>query len=141
MAKRKASDTRSSKSPVSATGSSNESNTLVNSLKSSSRATVSGPSLKVATAKAMANDTLALKAAATAELAAAFPYNVAKAAEFDPQQSKAPPAGQTQSPSFHGALASTLTEGAASAKLGDGAQALATNPNNGPLDRVRVDST
>lgn len=112
-----------------------------NPLKSSSRATVSGPSLKPSTAKAMANDAATLKAAATAELASAFPYNAAKAAEFDAEQATTPPAGQTQEPSFPGALASTLTETAASAKVGDGSQALGVNPNNGPLDRVRVDSS
>ncbi len=38
-------------------------------------------------------------------------------------------------------LASTLTENSESPKVGDGPQSLGTNPNNGPLNRVRVDST
>jgi catalase len=142
MAKRKPTDTRSPKAPVTATKAVKKNNPPPsNPVKSSSRATVSGPSVKPGAAKALATDDLALKAAATAELAAAFPYNTSKAAEFDPKLAKQPPQGQSQSPSFHGVTASTLTEGASSPKVGDGAQALGTNPNNGPLDRVRVDSS
>jgi len=89
----------------------------------------------------MANDALALKAAATAELVSAFPYNAAKAAEFDADQATDPPAGQTQEPSDPAVLASTLSETNASAKVGDGTPAPGFNPGNGPLDRVRVDSS
>lgn len=134
MAKRKPTTTRSN-----ATKKSNPPPS--NPVKSSSRATVSGPSVKAGKAKALANDDLARKAAATGELAAAFPYNAAKAAEFDPKRATDPPAGQTQSPSFHGAVGSTLTEGSKSPKVGDGAQSLGFNPTNGSLDRVRVDSS
>jgi len=112
-----------------------------NTAKSSSRSTVSGPSVKPETAKALANDALSLKAAGTAELAAAFPYNAIKAAEFAPAPATDPPEGQTQLPASHGVSASTLTESNASLKVGDGAQSLGSNPGNGPLDRVRVDST
>src|SRR5687767_6130108 len=141
MPKRKPNVPQSSKSSGRANGASGKSKRPANPVKSSSRATVSGPSLKPGAAKNLANDALARKAAATAELAAAFPYNKAKAAEFDPKQAKAPPAGQTQAPSFDGVLASTLTEDAASPKVGDGSRAVGLNPNNGPLDRVRVDSS
>jgi catalase len=141
MAKRKPNVTRPSKTSRRTTTASAKGKRSPNTVKSSSRATVSGPSLKPTTAKSMANDALALKQAATAELAAAFPYNAAKAAEFDAQQATAPPAGQTQAPSFPAALASSLTETNASAKLGDGVPATGLNPNNGPLDRVRVDSS
>jgi catalase len=141
MAKRKPAATRSSKAPTKNTGPAKKAKSAANPVKSSSRATVSGPSLKPGAAKSMADDALALKAAATAELAAAFPYNAAKAAEFDAEQAHNPPAGQTQPASFQGALASTLTEINASPKVGDGSQAPGTNPNTGPLDRVRVDAT
>jgi catalase len=141
MPKRKPTVTRSSKTSVTATGAARGGTPVPNPVKSSSRATVSGPSVKPGVAKAMANDPLALKAAASGELAAAFPYNVAKAAEFDAERATNPPAGQTQSPTFHGALASTLTERSSSPKVGDGAQALGVNQNGGSLDRVRVDST
>jgi catalase len=144
MPKRKPTATRSSKSSVRSTPSTpptKQKKAAHNPVKSSSRATVSGPSLQPATARAMENDVLAKKAAATAELAAAFPYNRAKSAEFDPEQATNPPAGQTQTPSFEGVLASTLTEASASAKLGNGTPAPGSNPTNGPLDRVRVDSS
>ncbi|MBL8268004.1 catalase [Steroidobacter sp.] len=112
-----------------------------NTIKSSSRSTVSGPSVKPGTAKGLADDALSLKAASTAELVAAFPYNKSKAAEFAPAPATEPPAGQIQSPSSYSVFASTLTESNASPKVGDGAQSLGVNPSNGPLDRVRVDST
>lgn len=113
--------------------------TRANPVKSSSRATVSGPALKPGAAKARANDALALKSAATAELVAKFPYNAAKAAEYDPKRATDPPAGEAQSPSFSGVLASTLSEKNVSPKAGSAA-AEGTNPSNGPLERVRVDS-
>lgn len=141
MAKRIPKTTRSSKASVRNTGAAKKGKSAANPVKSSSRATVSGPSLKSGAAKSMANDPLALKAAATAELAAAFPYNAAKAGEFDAERAQNPPVGQTQTPSFEGVLASTLTENNESPKVGDGPQSLGTNPNNGPLNRVRVDST
>ncbi|MDY6947529.1 MAG: catalase [Pseudomonadota bacterium] len=140
MANRKPTLPPSSKTSATAAGAGKKSTPAANPVKSSSRATVGGPSLKPGAAKAQANDQLALKAAATAELASAFPYNAAKAAEFDADQATQPPAGQTQSPSFDGVLASTLSQSNSSPKVGDGAQP-GVNPNNGPLDRVRVDST
>ena len=112
-----------------------------NPLKSSSRATVSGPSMKPEEAQALANDQLTSKAVETSRLAASFPYNLGKAAEYDAELATQPPSGQTASPPHHWVLASTLTESSESPKVGDGAQLLATNPGNGPLDRVRVDST
>src|SRR5690349_6852843 len=117
------------KPPVPATRPSKKTPTRSNPVKSSSRATVSGPSVKARAAKAVANDDLALKAAATAELATAFPYNTAKPAEFDPKLATRPPQGQTQAPSFAGALASTLTELNASPKVGDGTPPSGVNPN------------
>ncbi len=112
-----------------------------NPVKSSSRATVSGPSMKPGAAKSMADDALALKAAATAELAAAFPYNAAKAAEFDAEQAHNPPAGQHAVAQLSRRTRKHADrEQRSPAKVGDGSQALGINPNNGPLDRVRVDS-
>jgi catalase len=137
----KAKSTRPVKTSVtSANASKSRPSSKANPVKSSSRATVSGPSVKAGKAKALANDQLALKAAATAELAAAFPYNAAKDAEYDPERATDPPAGQTQAPTFEGALASTLTEASTSPKAGTAA-APGVNPTNGPLDRVRVDSS
>jgi catalase len=91
-------------------------------------------------ARPLATDQLAGKAVETAQLAAEFPYNAAKAAEFDRKRASNPPAGQTASPAHHWVLASTLTESSESPKVGDGAQLLGTNPSNDSLDRVRVDS-
>jgi len=142
MANRKPSSTRSPKASVSRSEELNATGpSAPNPVKSSSRATVSGPTVKPGSARALATDHLAIKAAATAELAAAFPFNASKPAEYDPARATDPPAGQTASPSHHWVLASTLTETSESPKVGDGAQLLGTNPSNGPLDRVRVDST
>jgi catalase len=110
-------------------------------VKSSSRATVSGPTVKPQTAQAQADDKLAAKAAGTAALAAAAPFNAIKAAEYDRKRASDPPAGQTAAAPDPSILSSTLTEANASPKIGDGTPLLGTNPSNASLDRVRVDST
>lgn len=84
MANRKPNSTRASKTPPAASKTPDRELPAANAAKSSSRSTVSGPSVQPATAKALANDALSLQAAGTAELAAAFPNNAAKAAEFAP---------------------------------------------------------
>ncbi|MEP7314530.1 MAG: catalase, partial [Pseudomonadota bacterium] len=81
---------------------------------------------------------IAIKADATEALAAAFPHNAAKPSEFDGLK---PATGATAEPDDPSATGSTVSEGTASAKLGSGRAAPGTNPLNGPLDRVRVDSS
>ncbi len=103
--------------------------------KSSARSTVSGPARRAR----RGDDAAAAKQAATELLAEAFPFNAAKPSEFG-KASAAPTQGQHTAPRDPSVGASTLSEGNASAKLGEGA-AEGSNPANGPLDRVRVDST
>lgn len=145
MAHRKSTPTRS---PQASAAAGDETTALskrgvppVNPVKSSARATVSGPAMTPEEARPLATDQLASKMVETAQLAASFPYNEAKPAEYDPERATNPPAGLTASPAHHWVLASTLTESSESPKVGDGAQSLGTNPTNGPLDRVRVDSS
>jgi catalase len=102
------------------------------------RATVSGPAHPDATGS---GDVVAEKAAATQELASAFPFNANKAAEYDPEAALAPPAGASVKPADPLAGASTVTEMNGSEKLGSGGAHIGQNPTAGPLDRVRVDST
>jgi len=102
-----------------------------------SRATVSGP----AKPGRAAGDILAEKAAATQDLASAFPFNPNKAAEFDPDAVMAPPEGASVKPRDPIAGASTVSETNGSEKVGSGGPHIGQNPTVGPLDRVRVDST
>jgi catalase len=110
-----------------------------NPVKSSSRATVSGPSVKPAQARAAANDVLASKMAGTAELAAAMPYNAAKASEHSRKGAPVPAVGQTVTPPDVSVTSSTVTETNESPKVGTQATP-GFNPGSEPLDRVRVDS-
>ncbi|MET0659140.1 MAG: catalase [Steroidobacteraceae bacterium] len=100
---------------------------------------MSGPSSKPAAARAKANDALAAKMAGTAELAASFPYNRAKAGEHSRKGSPETPVGQTVAPPDPSVVASTLTERNTTPKAGTQAQP-GFNPTVGALDRVRVDS-
>lgn len=82
-------------------------------------------------------DLAVLRYTSTQDVAAAFPYNASKKGEFG---GKIAPPGQTQAfpdPSLAG---STLSETNTSTKTGEGALP-SMNPANGPLDRVRVDSS
>jgi catalase len=103
--------------------------------KTSARSTTSGPPDNI--------DAEGITDAATAKLAwaervaAAFPFNAAKPSEFTEQ----PAVGQTVEPPHPAVLGSTLTEANASLKVGSGNPQLSFNPGNGPLDRVRVDSS
>jgi len=77
------------------------------------------------------------KFAAVGKVAGAFPYNAGKAAEYG-EVAAAPGEGQHRNvPPL--ASGSTLTEANAGEKAG-GAAEPGTNPANGTLDRVRVDS-
>ncbi len=102
-----------------------------------SRATISGPANLRGAGKDA--DALTAKLEATQALAAAMPHNAAKPAEHG-KAATTPPAGQTVQANPI-ATGSTLTERNASDKTGDGQPRLGINPSNGPLDRVRVDST
>ncbi|MDF3069602.1 MAG: Catalase [Polyangiaceae bacterium] len=78
--------------------------------------------------------------AGTQELVAAMPFNPNKASEHGKAALK-PPQGATAEPSDPNVTGSTLSEREASAKVGAGKPQLGHNPNNLPLDRVRVDSS
>jgi catalase len=103
-----------------------------------SRTTVSGPNKPAAPAT---GDIVAEKAAATRDLASAFPFNPNKASEYDPDAALAPPEGASVKPADPIVGASTVTERNESDKVGSGGPHIGHNPTVGPLDRVRVDST
>ncbi|MDQ3025179.1 MAG: catalase [Pseudomonadota bacterium] len=79
------------------------------------------------------------KMAATQDLAAKFPFNKTKAGEHG-EAARKPQEGQHAEPSEASVGGSTLSEGVANEKLGDGTPMPGFNANNLPLDRVRVDS-
>ena len=103
-----------------------------------SRPTVGGPAQPEASPGA---DVLAEKVAATANLAAAFPFNPTKASEYDPQAALAPPVGAFVKPRDPIVGASTVSEANGSEKVGSGGPPIGSNKTIAPLDRVRVDST
>jgi catalase len=103
--------------------------------KTSSRSTVSGPSRK---AIAGIVDAYTAKNIGTEALAEAFPFNAAKPSEFGDAGAAV---GQTAEPPHPMIGASTLTEVNPSEKTGKGNPQVSFNPGNGPLDRVRVDSS
>jgi catalase len=85
-------------------------------------------------------DRLQAKLDATEEMVAAMPHNPTKAAEYAlGGQPGAAPAGAVAEPSNLDATASTITESNDSPKTGGKAPS-GTNPNNGPLQKHRVDS-
>jgi len=110
--------------------------TKTTSSKSSARSTVSGPTNK---SPADIVDAATAKIAGTEALAAAMPHNAAKPSEFG-RAAMAPATGQAVEPPHPMVTGSTLTEMNASEKVGRGNPQVSFNPNNGPLDRVRVDS-
>ena len=78
--------------------------------------------------------------AGTDELSRAFPANAIKASEFGSKSAVNPPQGQSEDPPSTDVSASTITESNTSDKTG-GPAAPGENPNNAPLEKVRVDST
>ena len=80
------------------------------------------------------------KAAATQDVASAFPFNPNKAAEYDPDAALRPE-GASVKPADPIVGASTVSEVNGSDKVGSGGPNIGQNPTVGPLDRVRVDST
>ncbi len=103
------------------------------------RSTVSGAA-NPGPATREAADALSNKIAGTQSLAEAMPFNANKASEYG-QRARNPEMGQTVEPADPTVTGSTLTETAASAKVGSGEPQLGTNPGNAALDRVRVDSS
>ena len=79
------------------------------------------------------------KMAGTDELARAFPSNAIKPAEYGRKGALNPPQGQNEDAPSNDVPASTITETNVSDKTGNAASA-GLNPNNAPLERVRVDS-
>ena len=103
--------------------------------RSSAHSTVGGPAHP---GPANPRDPAAIKSAATAQTAAAFPANAGKAAEYG-KAAATPPEGQTAEPPDESVTGSTLSEANTSEKTGEQAEP-GTNHAIGALDRVRVDS-
>jgi catalase len=106
--------------------------------KTSAKSTVSGPPRPARAADI--SDAATAKLAGTEAVAAAMPFNAAKPSEFG-RASLAPSVGQSVEPPHPMVGASTLSETNASPKVGRGNPQVSFNPGNGPLDRVRVDSS
>jgi len=103
-----------------------------------SRATVSGPT--EAGASRSTSDALTRKLAGTEALASKIPFNPIKPAEFD-EASLSPTPGVPEKPDDPLVGASTVQESMSSDKVGSGSPPSGVNETNGPLDRVRADST
>ena len=69
----------------------------------------------------------------------AFPFNAIKAEEYGRKAASNPPAGQSEDAPSSDVSASTITETNLNDKTGAPAEA-GQNPNNAPLEKVRVDS-
>ena len=82
---------------------------------------------------------LAEKMAGTDELSRAFPSNAIKPEEYGRQAALNPPQGQSEEAPSSDVSASTITETNDNDKTGNAAQ-IGENPNNAPLEKVRVDS-
>src|SRR5687767_890611 len=104
-----------------------------------SRATVSGPAEPKPFVDA--SDDLTAKMAATQQLAAALPFNANKALEYDPEAAIRPQPGVSIEPADPIVGSSTVQEKNGSDKVGSGGPVIGENKTNGPLDRVRVDSS
>jgi catalase len=107
-------------------------------VRSDARPTISGPAKSRAISKAASPADR--KQQALEVLAAAFPLNAAKAAEFG-SRAQQPARGQSASAPESSATGSTLTENTSSAKVGRGKPQLGAAPNSTPLDRVRTDDS
>ncbi|MBC7938203.1 MAG: catalase, partial [Chitinophagaceae bacterium] len=73
-------------------------------------------------------------------IAASFTHNANKAGEYGLDNGYEPPQGRHHPQTVVETSASTVAETTASDKLGGATPPHSHNPNNGPLDRVRVDS-
>jgi catalase len=106
--------------------------------KAAAKSTVGGS--RRGSGAARGSDPAATRAAATNDLAAAFPFNAAKEAEHG-ELALNPPAGQQAEPSDLSVTGSTLSESAASPKVGAGKPPIGENRTIAPLDRVRADGS
>ena len=105
--------------------------------------TVSGPSTGLPPAqpkKGPAPSDLLQKIVATSALSASMPANPNKAGEYG-DAAREPRPGATVEPASPLVGASTVTEAAVSAKVGDGVPPAGENRTVAALDRVRVDSS
>ena len=112
--------------------------TKTSSLSTSARSTVSGPA--AAPDEALEGGAQTERFVGVDALVQAVPYNPNKAAEYG-EASSQPQPGATVKVTDIRLSASTLTEVAASNKVGAGQPNLGLNPSNLPLDRVRTDAT
>ncbi|MBL8301906.1 MAG: catalase [Ideonella sp.] len=106
-------------------------------------ASVSGPSHPAIDPDTLADPSLrrlARQKDGAERLAQATPANPIKHGEFGHAHGHAPLPGEPVEADDDVVTASTVQEGTASEKLGDGVAMPGVNPANGPLDRVRVDS-
>ncbi|MGZ9275441.1 MAG: catalase, partial [Nitrospira sp.] len=83
---------------------------------------------------------LAAKNDGTELLARSVAFNATKALEYGRTNALAPAEGQVQKPPSYGVTGSTITESESSGKTGSAATP-GENPNQAPLQRVRVDSS
>ena len=108
--------------------------------------TLSGPSsaaIDESSIEALASVSLqglATQRAGAERMVLAQPYNALKAGDHGRDGALGPQEGIAVEPGEPVETASTVTEETASEKLGDGEVDQGLNPNNGPLQRVRVDS-
>ena len=104
-----------------------------------SRATVSGP----AEPRPLVDspDDLTAKMAGTEQLSAAQPFNANKPLEYDPAAAIRPEPGVFVESADPIVGSSTVQERNGSEKVGSGGPVIGENKTNGPLDRVRVDSS
>jgi catalase len=103
----------------------------------SARSTVAGATRAIAAEPTA--DLAAAKLNGTELVAAQFPFNRAKASEYGSQATE-PATGDAVEPSMPIVSGSTLTETAASPKVGAGVPPMGFSPASASLDRVRVDS-
>jgi len=83
---------------------------------------------------------LADKIAGTEQLARSVPFNATKAGEYGHTSALNPAVGEAKEPPSYGVTGSTITESEAGGKTGTAA-APGENPNQAPLQHVRVDSS
>jgi catalase len=101
---------------------------------------VSGPTKGKEARGADDEDLDAARMSAVDQIASEMPFNATKPTEYG-KPSAVPAEGATVDVDEPIATASTLTEDTESPKVGAGRPPLGLNPTNGPLDRVRVDSS
>ena len=101
------------------------------------KSTVNGPSQGPS---GLGNDPAVRKMQRAQDLASAFPFNASKAGEYGAASRPPSPGAAVEAPDDPSVTGSTLTEVNTSPKTGGPAEP-GLNPNNLPLDRVRVDSS